>query len=153
MNDEQSTPPPAKQMTPQAPDWLRAVTSAPSTTATPGPASALPPAPSTTTAPATAAQAPQAAPQDPAARPDVHGPPLEGQAMPVDLRSARPDIAALPANVLAVDVPTAAEMLGVCAATIRREIDRGQLRAVRIGRVYRVRVAELHAYLKRLESA
>lgn len=53
---------------------------------------------------------------------------------------------------LAVDLPQAAKMLGVCTATMRREIDRGKLRAFKIGRVYRVRVAELHAYLKRLEG-
>lgn len=52
---------------------------------------------------------------------------------------------------LAVDLPEAAQMLGVCTATVRREIDRGKLRGLKIGRVYRVRIAELHAYLKRLE--
>jgi len=31
--------------------------------------------------------------------------------------------------------------------TVRREIGRGHLRAVRIGRVWRVRIAELEAYL------
>ena len=75
------------------------------------------------------------------------------QAAPQDLSGARPNIDRLPVNVLAVDIATGAQMLGVCAATIRREIDRGRLRAVKIGRVYRVRVAELHAYLKRCESA
>lgn len=61
------------------------------------------------------------------------------------------NIVTLPAHTLAVDLAQAGAMLGVCTATIRREIDRGRLRAVRIGRVYRVRVAELHAYLKRCE--
>ena len=53
---------------------------------------------------------------------------------------------------LAVAIPEAAVLLGVSVRTVRREIDRGNLRAVRIGRVWRIRVAELHAYLKRLES-
>jgi excisionase family DNA binding protein len=90
----------------------------------------------------------KAAPQLPEA-----GSPALAHATPHDLSGAPPNIAALPVNVLAVDLDTAAQMLGVCTATIRREIDRGRLRAVKIGRVYRVRVAELHAYLKRQESA
>ena len=72
-------------------------------------------------------------------------------AAPRDLTAARPEILQLPVNALAVDVAQAGAMLGVSTATIRREIDRGRLRAARIGRVYRVRVAELHAYLKRQE--
>lgn len=78
------------------------------------------------------------------------------QAMPVqaptDLSGARPIVTALPVNVLAVDFDEAAQMIGVCTATIRREVNRGRLRAVRVGRLYRVRVAELHAYLKRQEA-
>ena len=66
---------------------------------------------------------------------------------------ARSEYVAIHPTALAVDLATAAGMLGICTATVRREIDRGKLRAVRIGRVYRVRVAELHAYLKRLENA
>lgn len=55
-------------------------------------------------------------------------------------------------GALAVSIQEAADLLGVHINTIRREISRGNLAAVRIGRVWRVRVAELHAYLKRNES-
>ena len=53
---------------------------------------------------------------------------------------------------LAVDIPQAARLLNLGVRTIRREIDRGHLRAVRIGRVWRIRTSELHAYLRRLEN-
>jgi excisionase family DNA binding protein len=53
---------------------------------------------------------------------------------------------------MAVDIKGAAQALSVSDDTVRREIDRGKLRAVRIGRVWRVRVAELEAYLKRCEE-
>jgi excisionase family DNA binding protein len=43
-------------------------------------------------------------------------------------------------------------MLDVCTKTLRREIDRGELAAVRIGNAVRIRVAEIHAYLKRKEK-
>ena len=52
----------------------------------------------------------------------------------------------------AVDIRTAADMLGVCHVTVRREIDRGALRAVRIGRVWRVRLTAIEEYLKRKED-
>lgn len=52
---------------------------------------------------------------------------------------------------LAVDVKQAAQMLGICTKTLRREIDRGELAALRIGKAVRIRVAEIHAYLKRKE--
>jgi excisionase family DNA binding protein len=52
---------------------------------------------------------------------------------------------------IAVKLPEAGAMVGVSAATIRREIDRGNLRGFRIGRQWRVRVNELHAYLQRQE--
>ena len=55
-------------------------------------------------------------------------------------------------GALAVNLQEAAEMLGVHVNTIRREVNRGNLAAVRIGRVLRIRVAELHAYLKRNEK-
>jgi excisionase family DNA binding protein len=71
---------------------------------------------------------------------------------PTDLSGARPIVTELPVNVLAVDLNEAARMIGVCTATIRREVNRGRLRAVRVGRLYRVRVAELNAYLKRQEA-
>lgn len=54
---------------------------------------------------------------------------------------------------LAVDLDTAGEMLGgVSAATVKREIYRGHLHGLKVGRQWRVRVAELHAYLKRQET-
>ena len=53
---------------------------------------------------------------------------------------------------IAVDLPQAAKMLGVSVRTVRREINRGHLRALRIGRVWRVRIGELDAYLRRLEK-
>ena len=56
------------------------------------------------------------------------------------------------ATPLAVDLPEAAHMLGVCTETIRREINRGRLRAFKIGRVWRVRITELNAYMKALEN-
>lgn len=54
-------------------------------------------------------------------------------------------------SALAVSLQEAADMLGVHTNTVRREIWRGNLAAVRIGRILRVRVAELHAYLRRNE--
>lgn len=54
---------------------------------------------------------------------------------------------------LAVDMKQAASMLGVSVKTIRREINRGKLRALQVGRVWRVRVAEIEAYMKRAESS
>ena len=54
-------------------------------------------------------------------------------------------------NPKAVDLAHVANMLSVSVKTIRREIDRGELRALRIGRAWRVRVTEIDAYLKRKE--
>lgn len=53
---------------------------------------------------------------------------------------------------LAVDIVEAARLLGVCDDTIRKEVDRGELKASRVGRVWRIRVSELDAYLKRCET-
>lgn len=53
---------------------------------------------------------------------------------------------------LAVDIPEAATLLSVSTKTIRREIDRGRLPALRIGRVWRIRIAELKAYLVRCQQ-
>jgi len=53
---------------------------------------------------------------------------------------------------LAVDLGKTAELLGVSVKTIRREIARGKLRALQIGRVWRVRMVEIESYLKRLEA-
>ncbi|MCW8129357.1 MAG: helix-turn-helix domain-containing protein [Planctomycetota bacterium] len=55
-------------------------------------------------------------------------------------------------SALAVSLQEAADLLGVHVNTVRREIWRGNLAAVRIGRIHRVRVAEIHAYLKRNET-
>src|SRR5262245_26300242 len=56
------------------------------------------------------------------------------------------------ASPLAVDLLQAAQLLNVCVKTLRREICRGKLNALRIGRVWRVRVSELNSYLTRLEE-
>lgn len=58
----------------------------------------------------------------------------------------------IPPGQLAVDVQQAAQMLDVCTKTLRREINRGELAAVRIGKAVRIRVVEIHAYLKRKEK-
>ena len=42
-----------------------------------------------------------------------------------------------------------AEFLRVCVRTVRREIDRGLLRAVRIGRALRVSKRDLEDYLEK----
>ena len=52
---------------------------------------------------------------------------------------------------LAVDLATAGAMMGVCAMTVKREIERGKLRGMKIGRVWRVRVKEIEAYMERQE--
>lgn len=57
------------------------------------------------------------------------------------------------APAMAVSIREAAELLRVNHKTIRREIGRGTLKALRIGRVYRIRMEEIQAYLRRLEGA
>lgn len=52
---------------------------------------------------------------------------------------------------LAVDLREAGAMLSVCGMTVKREIERGRLRGLKIGRVWRVKVSEIEAYLKRQE--
>jgi len=52
---------------------------------------------------------------------------------------------------LAVNIREAAEMIGVSPQTVQREIDRGSLRALKVGRQWRVRLSELNAYLERQE--
>ena len=54
-------------------------------------------------------------------------------------------------NQLAVGLAEAARRLGICKRTLERERDRGRLKCLRIGRHWKVRVGELHAYLKRCE--
>ena len=53
---------------------------------------------------------------------------------------------------LAVNIREAAEMIGVSSQTVQREINRGNLRALKIGRQWRVRIVELSAYLERQEN-
>ena len=55
-------------------------------------------------------------------------------------------------KAIAVSIREAAEMVGVCSMTLKREIDRGHLRGLKVGRMWRVRVAELESYLKRSEE-
>lgn len=73
----------------------------------------------------------------------------EPQPTPENVRPALP-----PAGngELAVSLVAAAQMLGVCKRTLERERDRGRLKCLRIGRHWKVRVAELHAYLRRCEA-
>jgi len=47
-----------------------------------------------------------------------------------------------------MDVAKAAELLGVAKATIRREIDRGNLEAFHVGRCVRVKKAALISYIE-----
>ena len=54
---------------------------------------------------------------------------------------------------LAVDLQGAGDMMSVCAKTVRREIRRGHLRGLKVGRVWRVRKSEIKAYLERQERA
>jgi excisionase family DNA binding protein len=53
---------------------------------------------------------------------------------------------------LAVGIAEAARLVSVSDDTIRREIDRGRLRAAKIGKIWRIRVKELEEYLKRSEN-
>jgi len=53
---------------------------------------------------------------------------------------------------LAVDIHEAGRILGVCARTIRREIDRDNLKAFKVGRVWRVRITAIGEYMARLEQ-
>jgi len=48
---------------------------------------------------------------------------------------------------LAITIPDAAKRLSVSERTIRRLIERGELRAVRVGRVWRVPMEALRDYL------
>ena len=55
-------------------------------------------------------------------------------------------------NALALDLGEAAQMIGVHKRTVLREIRRGRLRGLKIGSRWRVRVAELKAYVERMEK-
>lgn len=47
-----------------------------------------------------------------------------------------------------MDAAKAAELLGVATATIRREIDRGNLEAFHVGRCVRIKKAALISYIE-----
>lgn len=47
-----------------------------------------------------------------------------------------------------VSLRQAARILGVCVRTVRREIDRGKLLAIRVGRSLRIRMSELRRYME-----
>lgn len=47
-----------------------------------------------------------------------------------------------------VSVREAGRRLGVCGRTIRREIERGRLKAIRVGRSLRIRISELRRYME-----
>jgi excisionase family DNA binding protein len=47
-----------------------------------------------------------------------------------------------------VSIREAGRRLGVCARTIRREIERGRLKAIRVGRSLRIRISELSRYME-----
>jgi len=55
-------------------------------------------------------------------------------------------------GAIAVRISEAGEMLGVSSKTFMREIDRGNLHGLKLGRSWRVRVAEIEAYLRRQEA-
>jgi len=61
-------------------------------------------------------------------------------------------IAEVTPSTLVVSLDEAAKMLGICKRTIERERDRDRLRCLKIGRHWKVRVGELHAYLRRCEE-
>jgi excisionase family DNA binding protein len=47
-----------------------------------------------------------------------------------------------------VSLRRAGKILGVCARTVRREIHRGKLAALRVGRSVRIRMSELRRYME-----
>lgn len=56
------------------------------------------------------------------------------------------------APALVVSLAKAAKMLNICKRTAERERDRGKLRCLLIGGRWKVRVGELHSYLRRMET-
>jgi len=68
-----------------------------------------------------------------------------------EVKMAVPLRGAVSVAQLAIDLKEAATVLAVSPQTIMREINRGNLRALKIGRQWRVRVSELDAYLERQE--
>ena len=51
-----------------------------------------------------------------------------------------------------VSLLEAGRLLGVCGRTVRREIDRGKLRAFRAGWKWKIRMSELRRYMQCLVS-
>jgi excisionase family DNA binding protein len=100
--------------------------------------------PITTAASQTPAQLQPGAVQVAALTPDAGG---GGEVAP-----AAPHLSEVNSPALVVSMARAATLLGTCKRTIERERDRGRLRCLRIGRVWKVRVGELHAYLRRMEA-
>jgi excisionase family DNA binding protein len=47
-----------------------------------------------------------------------------------------------------VSIREAGRRLGVCARTVRREIERGRLKGIRVGRSLRIRITELSRYME-----
>ncbi|MGD0090886.1 MAG: helix-turn-helix domain-containing protein [Planctomycetota bacterium] len=64
---------------------------------------------------------------------------------------AAPPLSEVAPPALVVSLAKAAKMLGTCKRTLERERDRGQLRCLRIGRHWKVRVGALHDYIRRKE--
>lgn len=79
-------------------------------------------------------------------------PKADEEAQKPDLAGIKPSPFPVKNGELAVSLVAAAQMLGVCKRTLERERDRGRLKCLRIGRHWKVRVAELHAYLRRCEA-
>lgn len=77
-------------------------------------------------------------------------PPPPGSALPPLVMPPAPTMA--PVKPLAVDIATVALMLGMSVKTVRREIDRGNMHAFKIGRRWRVRIAEVEDFLRRQEK-
>lgn len=61
-------------------------------------------------------------------------------------------IAAAPAP-LVVGLKEAAKMIGLCDKVTAKKFESGDIRAYQEGKAWRVRVAELNAYIKRRENA
>ncbi len=55
-------------------------------------------------------------------------------------------------KAIAVSIREAAEMVGVSLKTLMREIHRGNLRGLKVGRMWRVRIVELESYLRKSEE-
>lgn len=63
-----------------------------------------------------------------------------------------PMVSEVQTQSLVVGLERGAEMLGICKRSIERLRDRGELRCLRIGRHWKVRVSELHQFIRRQEA-